>query len=155
MFEAVEGELRQGKYDLVVAAAAVSDFRPAERRSTKAPSDSEEMMVLQLERTQKIVRQVKKISPSTFLTIFAAEYLPSDEGELVRRATKKIHEAMADMVVVNDIGKEGIGFDSDHNEVTVIDSHGGKARLPRATKQVIAEKILTLAVGKIRTRTQD
>jgi phosphopantothenoylcysteine decarboxylase/phosphopantothenate--cysteine ligase len=149
MLEAIESELKNGKegYDLAIAAAAVSDFRPTERSPTKIPSSTSKT-ILRLTKTRKVVKEIKKISPSTFLTIFAAEYLPS-RGELTKKAAQKMKEADADMVAVNDVGVEGIGFDSDENEVTVMDASGGTVALSRASKREIADRIVVLAAERI------
>jgi phosphopantothenoylcysteine decarboxylase/phosphopantothenate--cysteine ligase len=55
----------------------------------------------------------------------------------------------ADMAVANDVGKEGIGFGSDENEVIVVVKDGGVKPLAKASKTNIAEQILTLALRQI------
>jgi phosphopantothenoylcysteine decarboxylase / phosphopantothenate---cysteine ligase len=147
MFDVVRNELTKAKYDLVIATAAVSDFRPA--RVSKGKMSSTKVPLLHLEKTSKIVDEVKKISPLSFLTIFKAEHsLP--ERELVRRAVKRMKDTGADMVVVNDVGKKGTGFGSEQNEVIVIDASGKKVHLPKAAKQRIAEEILSLVVPRLK-----
>lgn len=101
MDAAVARELRK-KCDVVVMAAAVSDYAPVFRRS-KLRSGRPEVSV-RMRRTPKIIDSVKKRRPGVFLVGFKAESGVS-EAALVSRARKKIRESGADFVVANDVGR--------------------------------------------------
>jgi len=146
----VVSELRRRKYQIMIAAAAVSDYRPKTVSRSKIESKGAKLE-LELVRTPKIVDDVKKVSPSTLLVIFKAEHsLPA--AEMVRRAQERLRETNAELVVLNDVGKQGVGFGADENEVTVIDARGKKSFVPRSPKTVVADRVLSLAVAELRRR---
>jgi phosphopantothenoylcysteine decarboxylase/phosphopantothenate--cysteine ligase len=151
MSQAVIKELSKGGYDMVVAAAAVSDYRPSRKVGRKIESSKAKRMSLDLTRTPKIIDVVKKLSPSTFLVMFKAEDSPS-EATRVKAATARMKEAGADMVVVNYIGSADFGLGSDVNEVTVVDRGGKETRLKRALKIAIANEVLGLALKRLRAK---
>lgn len=99
MEAAVSLELRK-KYDIVVMAAAVSDYAPAARRS-KVPSGRADLVV-RMRPLPKIIDSVKKARPGVFLVGFKAESGVS-RAVLERRARRKMRESGADMVVANDV----------------------------------------------------
>ena len=78
MFDSVRGELNRVSYDLVVAAAAVSDFRPAVVSGAKISSTKKPSLV-RLEKTPKIVEEVKKVSPSSYLGDLQGRAFPARE----------------------------------------------------------------------------
>jgi len=147
MSEQVTKELKGMRYDLMVAAAAVSDYRPSKKVSRKIES-TPARMTLDLTRTPKIVDSVKKLSPKTFLVIFKAEDSPS-EASRVKSAAARMKEAGADMAVVNYIASDDFGFGSEMNEVTVVDPEGRETRIKKAPKTSIADKILSLVLQRL------
>jgi phosphopantothenoylcysteine decarboxylase / phosphopantothenate---cysteine ligase len=147
MGKEVGRELKRKKYDLMVAAAAVSDYRPSKKVSGKIKSKPEKMS-LELTRTPKIIESAKKLSPSTFLAIFKAEDSPS-EANRVKATVSRMKEVGADMAIVNYVGSNDFGFGSEMNEVTVVDSEGKKTRFKKAPKARIADEILSLALQRL------
>ena len=150
MAKEVAKELKSEKYDLMVAAAAVSDYRPSTKVRGKIESQPERM-TLDLTRTPKIVDSVKKLSPSTFLAIFKAEGSTS-ESSRIRRAVARMKETEADMAIVNYIGSRDFGLGSEMNEVTVVDSEGRRTRIKKAPKMKIADEILSLVLQRLRAK---
>jgi len=151
MYDAVMKELGSDRCDVMLAAAAVSDYAPERISDGKISSSSFKVLSLKMKRTPKIVDQVKEVSPQTFLVIFKAEHALKHQ-EAVRRAKARMKETKADLVVVNDISRDDIGFGSDHNEVTLVQPSGKSTLLPRAPKAAIAGQILTAALKNIRKR---
>lgn len=100
MGAAVSLELRR-KHDVVVMAAAVSDYVPVARRA-KLRSGLPEVTV-RMKRAPKIIDSVKKKQPGAFLVGFKAEYNASDA--VLERRARKMLKAGADMVVANDVGR--------------------------------------------------
>jgi phosphopantothenoylcysteine decarboxylase/phosphopantothenate--cysteine ligase len=141
MYNALMEELSSQKYDIVIASAAAADFapeKPFERKiSTRAASE----LILKLKPTPKIIEAVKKLSPKTFLVAFKAEYMLSDE-EIVESAYKTLKASNADLIVANDVGRRGAGFDADTNEVFIIDKERNVIHIPLTTKREIAKKLL-------------
>ncbi|MBI3640118.1 MAG: bifunctional phosphopantothenoylcysteine decarboxylase/phosphopantothenate--cysteine ligase CoaBC [Thaumarchaeota archaeon] len=119
MLNAVRKELKQ-KFDIVILAAAVSDYALEKPSKTKIKSDHEKI-ILKLKRVPKIINQIKKIQKDVFLVGFKAETNISKE-KLINVARKKLKESNADLIVANDIGLKGYKENPDYNNVIIIDS---------------------------------
>ena len=119
MLNAVRKELKQ-KFDIVVLAAAVSDYILEKSSKTKIKSEHEKI-VLKLKRAPKIINQIKKIQKDVFLVGFKAETNASKE-KLISLARKKIKESNADLIVANDVGIKKYKENPDYNNVIIIDS---------------------------------
>ena len=118
-------------------AAAVADFRPRDPSPHKLKKHAGAPRV-ELEPTPDILSGLAaRRRPGQLLVGFAAEHGPGAIGYARGKLTAK----RLDAVVLNDVGQAGIGFDSAENEVTVIDA-AGETRLPRASKERIADGIL-------------
>lgn len=133
---------------IVIKAAAVADFAPEkpETRKIKKSSDVEEI-TLRLRKTPDILAEIGKFSPKPFVIGFAAE-----TGSLEDNARQKLLRKNADLIVANDVSDTSIGFDSDLNEVLVIDRQGVSTKIARAPKLTIANRILDLAVQQLAKR---
>ncbi|MDM7921674.1 MAG: bifunctional phosphopantothenoylcysteine decarboxylase/phosphopantothenate--cysteine ligase CoaBC [Pyrinomonadaceae bacterium] len=135
MFDAVMAEL--GKATVFVGAAAVADYAPAHAASTKIKKDGIETMTLELKKTPDILSEVSKRRKDGQLVIgFAAE-----TNDVVTYAKIKMGKKGLDLVVANDITKQGAGFNTDTNIATVI-SRLGETELPLMSKREMADKIL-------------
>lgn len=151
MHEAVVSELRSKKYDIVIAVAAVSDWTPEKPYSYKVSTHKLDSLNLRLKPTSKIIDSVKKLRPGTFLVAFRAEYkLP--EKELIESAYKRLEEAKADLIVVNDVGMKGAGFGTDTNEVFIVDKKKDTVHVQLAKKREVAKKILDAVKARIRPK---
>lgn len=134
--------------DAFVAAAAVSDFRPASpARSKKKKTDADEQLVLT--RTRDILAGVgerfagKPRAP--VLVGFAAE-----TDAVIENARQKLASKRCDLVVANEVGKEGAGFASDRNRVTLVGA-GAQAEVA-GTKDEVAHAILDRVVPLLEAR---
>jgi phosphopantothenoylcysteine decarboxylase/phosphopantothenate--cysteine ligase len=123
--------------DVVVMAAAVADYRPAETREDKRPKDTDDWTV-RLEPTQDILRGLGESRENGQVLVgFAA-----DTGEQgLARARQKLETKRADLIVFNDVAQEGVGFDAADNEVVLI-SRTGERHVPRARKEAVAAAVL-------------
>lgn len=133
MLAAIENELKARRYDVVVLAAAVSDFRVKEKAQRKIKSGKS--LTLELEPTPKIIDRVKELQPDVFLVGFKAETARSEE-ELVSAARKQIERAGSDLVVANTLN----AFGSEENEVVLVGEDFVK-KLPRMGKRELAERL--------------
>lgn len=133
-------------YDICIHAAAVSDFRISRLRGGK--TSSTKPLALELEPRHKILEKIKTYNPGIFLVAFKAEWNVSQQ-ELVRLAKQRLYGTQTDLIVANDVGKPDIGFQSDENEVTLIDPDGGAVSISRAHKQIIARQIVSHIAQKI------
>jgi phosphopantothenoylcysteine decarboxylase/phosphopantothenate--cysteine ligase len=123
--------------DVVIMAAAVSDYRPAQTEAAKRPKD-ESTWQIELEPTTDVLKLLgEHRSNGQVLIGFAAE---TGEGGL-DRARKKLATKQVDLIVYNDVSREDVGFDADDNEVVLV-SGGGERRVDRAPKDEIAVAIL-------------
>jgi len=148
MLEAVVGNIKTMQPDIVILAAAAADYKPSERPDVKVPSKQPQWNI-ELRPLPKIIERVKKVKPDTFLVGFKAEYNITDE-ELIRRASKRMKEAVMDIVVANDVARDKVGFNTDTNEVFIIDKQGKVLHVPVSDKTEVAEKLLTLVKGKMK-----
>ncbi len=110
LFNEIKNNIKDA--DIVIHAAAVSDFTIENKSNKKIKSN--ENLHLELMPTTKIFENIKKIKKDVFLIGFKAEY-NVNKAILVNRAYELLNRANADLVVDNDVGKKGIGFDTETN----------------------------------------
>jgi phosphopantothenoylcysteine decarboxylase / phosphopantothenate---cysteine ligase len=132
-----EALARGSDADVVIMAAAVADYRPAESLAAKRPKGRAAWTV-ELEPTTDVLAALGAARrPGQVMVGFAA-----DEGERgLARAREKLTNKNADLFVYNDVSRAEIGFDSRDNEVTLV-SDGGERTVPKAPKEEIAAAIL-------------
>jgi phosphopantothenoylcysteine decarboxylase / phosphopantothenate---cysteine ligase len=129
--------LARADADVIVMAAAVADYRPAEPMQTKRPKDDDSWR-LELEPTDDVLRTLTAQDANGRIVVgFAAE--TGEDG--LARAREKRAVKQADLFVYNDVGDSGIGFDSAENEVVII-SDEGERHVARAPKERVAAEIL-------------
>jgi phosphopantothenoylcysteine decarboxylase / phosphopantothenate---cysteine ligase len=123
--------------DVVLMAAAVSDYRPVETADAKRPKD-EKRWWIELEPTVDVLRTLAERRRNGQLLVgFAAE---TGEGGL-ERARQKLVAKKLDLVVYNDVSREDVGFEVAENEVVIV-SGDGERRVQKAPKEEIAAAIL-------------
>jgi phosphopantothenoylcysteine decarboxylase/phosphopantothenate--cysteine ligase len=133
--------------DVLIMAAAPADFRPKEVADGKLAREDEAAPALELEPTEDIVAGVAAGRRADQTVIgFAAEH---GEGA-VERGRAKLARKGLDAVVVNDISRADIGFDSPENEVTIVLADGER-EVGRRSKPEVAAAILD-EVERLRTR---
>ncbi len=121
-----------------VGAAAVADYALANASGAKIKKDGREFMILELKKTQDILADVVKNRPKGMLVVgFAAE-----TNDVIGYARSKMEKKHLDMVVANDITKEGAGFNTDTNIATILTRTGGETELPLMSKRELADRIL-------------
>jgi phosphopantothenoylcysteine decarboxylase/phosphopantothenate--cysteine ligase len=119
-------------------AAAVADFRPSSPDERKIAKAGREELSLVLEPTVDVLEALGgKRRPDQTVVGFAAEY---GEGALAR-AREKLERKRLDAVVMNDISRADIGFDTDDNEVTIVTERGERA-VSRGPKSAVAAAVL-------------
>jgi phosphopantothenoylcysteine decarboxylase / phosphopantothenate---cysteine ligase len=141
--------------DVLLMAAAVADFRPSTRAAGKIAKTGRKRLELELERTTDVLATLAAHRRDGQVIVgFAAEH--GERG--VEAAREKLTAKRLDAIVVNDISRGDIGFDSEHNEVTILTANGQRGAespsavlLPRAPKAAIAQQILD-AVEHLRAR---
>ena len=131
MYDAVMSEL--GEVDVVIKAAAPSDYRPKNKYDNKIKGDS---VTLELEKNPDIAEAVGRAKGDKKLVIFCAETTNLDEYAEQKRIKKN-----ADMVVANDVTKEGAGFDSDTNVISIFTARGKIYESGKVSKSILAHVI--------------
>jgi phosphopantothenoylcysteine decarboxylase / phosphopantothenate---cysteine ligase len=124
--------------DVLLMAAAVADFRPTSSIDDKIKKEGREGMSLELEPTTDVLAALSEARrPGQVLVGFAAEH-----GDVaVQNARGKLERKKLDAVVVNDISRKGIGFDTPDNEVTIVLA-GEERPVPKASKAEVAAAIV-------------
>jgi phosphopantothenoylcysteine decarboxylase/phosphopantothenate--cysteine ligase len=132
-----EALARAGDADVVVMAAAVADYRPAEALAAKRPKGTA-TWTLELEPTTDVLAALaERRREGQLLVGFAAE-----TGALgLERAREKLSRKRADLFVLNDVARADIGFDAADNEVTLL-APGAERSVGKAPKEEIAAAIL-------------
>jgi phosphopantothenoylcysteine decarboxylase/phosphopantothenate--cysteine ligase len=128
---------------VVIKTAAVADFRPKEAAAQKIKRKG--ATTLELEPTTDILAEVTRRKTRQLVIGFAAE-----TENVLENARKKLASKALDAIVVNDVSREGIGFDSDRNAVTII-SQSEVVEVPESSKWEVAHRVLDQVV-KLRKR---
>jgi phosphopantothenoylcysteine decarboxylase/phosphopantothenate--cysteine ligase len=119
---------------IVIKAAAVSDYRAKSISPQKIKRKGS--IALDLEPTTDILKEISQRKHSQILVGFAAE-----TENALENARQKLAAKHLDAIVVNDVSREGIGFDSDRNAVTII-THHEVVEVPETTKWEVAQRVL-------------
>jgi len=130
--------------DVLLMAAAVADFRPAAAHAGKLKKDgaADALRTLALEPTQDVLATLAaRRRPGQILVGFAAEH----GAGAVDYGRGKLERKGLDVVVVNDVGRPGIGFDAPDNEVTVL-TREDEVAVPRSSKEAVAGAILDVVL---------
>ena len=133
---------------IFIGAAAVADYRPAERANQKIKKNTESL-TLNLERTQDILSAVAANREEGMLVVgFAAE-----SENVLENARNKLRTKQLDVIVANDVTQSDVGFDFDTNAVTILTrTDSSHVQLPLMSKKDIANQILDVIV-RLRSET--
>jgi phosphopantothenoylcysteine decarboxylase/phosphopantothenate--cysteine ligase len=131
-------EARFPASDVLLMAAAVADFRPSEPVAHKIKKTEAGLSILALEPTDDILLSLAATRRADQIVVgFAAEH----GAGAVDYGRRKLAEKGLDVVVVNDISRKDIGFDSEANEVVIV-TLDAERRVPRAAKTEVADAVL-------------
>ena len=119
---------------IVIKTAAVADYRPKQLAEQKIKRTGP--MSLDLEPTTDILAELARYKQSQLVIGFAAE-----TQNVLENARKKLAAKSLDAIVVNDVSREGVGFDSDRNAVTIL-THDEVVEVPETTKWEVAQRVL-------------
>jgi phosphopantothenoylcysteine decarboxylase/phosphopantothenate--cysteine ligase len=123
---------------VVIKTAAVADYRPKQIAKQKMKRSGP--LSLELEPTEDILAEIARRKTSQIIVGFAAE-----TQNALENARKKLASKMLDAIVVNDVSREGVGFDSDRNAVTII-AHDEIVEVPETSKWEVAQRVLDQVV---------
>jgi len=130
---------------VLIMAAAVADWRPRDVARQKLKKGAT-TFTLDLVPTVDILRALRDHDSASgvFVVGFAAE-----TEHVIENARAKLDAKHLDMVIVNDVSREGIGMGADDNEVTVIGRDGTQATISRAPKSIVADAIVRLIASRL------
>jgi phosphopantothenoylcysteine decarboxylase/phosphopantothenate--cysteine ligase len=127
-----------GDSDVIIKAAAVSDYRPRDRSARKIKKGADSLSI-DLVKNPDILSELGKAKGKAgyILVGFAAE-----TEDILTNATEKLRDKNLDIIVVNDITREDAGFESDTNLVKIIHRDGTREDLPLMSKDEVAGQLL-------------
>ena len=120
--------------DGLAMAAAVADFIPEESAERLHREDGDR--AVRLAAGRDILASLAPLRRGQTVIAFAAE-----TESLEERALRKLETKGADLIVVNDVGRAGIGFDAEENEVVILSREGARESVSRRPKREVADKI--------------
>ncbi|MEX2105048.1 MAG: bifunctional phosphopantothenoylcysteine decarboxylase/phosphopantothenate--cysteine ligase CoaBC, partial [Bacilli bacterium] len=132
------------KADVVIKAAAVTDYRPVESSKHKLKK-GDGLLTVTFERTKDILAEIGNRNTGKFVVGFAAESENVDEYAL-----EKIKRKKCDLLVANNINEPGAGFAEDTNIVSIFDQQGVVKRLPKMSKKEVAKELLKIVKDRIK-----
>ncbi|MBP7792041.1 MAG: bifunctional phosphopantothenoylcysteine decarboxylase/phosphopantothenate--cysteine ligase CoaBC [Candidatus Goldbacteria bacterium] len=127
--------------DVIIGAAAVGDFTP-EGSFKDQKIKREKPFHLTLKPTKDILFEIGKNKGNKFVVGFSAE-----TGDSLKRTKEKIKNKNLDMIVFNDVSKKGMGFNSDVNEIKILDKKGKILFSGKGTKENLAMQIMDRIEG--------
>ena len=132
--------------DLAVCAAAVTDFKPAEKNKNKIKKDKLNFKSINFVKNNDILDFLSKNNKNRpqIVAGFSAE-----TKNVIKNSTQKMRNKNCDLIFANDVSKKEIGFNSEFNKVSVIDQKGNIKTLPKNKKSFIANKIAQILLSKL------
>jgi phosphopantothenoylcysteine decarboxylase/phosphopantothenate--cysteine ligase len=138
---------RAPESQVVVMAAAVADFRPAEPASSKIKRDGRASLELRLVQNPDILAGLADRAPSALRVGFAAE-----TERMREHGERKLEAKRVDLLVVNDVSRSDIGFGADDNEVLVLRRGRPPVELGKRRKAVLAEALVDVVRDALREK---
>ncbi|MDP9183173.1 MAG: phosphopantothenoylcysteine decarboxylase, partial [Actinomycetota bacterium] len=135
--------------DVVVMAAAVADYRPAERLATKRKKT--DALSVDLVQNPDILRElVAARRPGQVLVGFAAE-TGDDRADVLTHGREKLARKGCDLLVVNEVGESGhpTGFEGSDNAATVLAADGSATEVPLGSKDALADVVWDLVAVRL------
>ncbi len=130
--------------DIVIMAAAVSDYRPVHYNTEKIKKN-EALFQLELEKTKDILTELSTLKKEQYIVGFAAE-----TTDIKKYALKKLKTKKLDLIAANDVSKKTAGFDVDTNEIYLYTKEEEEYLLPLDTKERISREIVRFISEKVK-----
>lgn len=136
--------------DAVVMSAAVADFAPASKVSGKIKKESGDVpMQIELARTPDILGELAEDKRSGLILVgFAAEYGPEGRQEAIRKCRDK----SCDLICLNDVSREDVGFESDENELVLIFPDDSEKKIRKGPKKEVAGAVMKHIAAMFKAR---
>ncbi|MGV9172391.1 MAG: bifunctional phosphopantothenoylcysteine decarboxylase/phosphopantothenate--cysteine ligase CoaBC [Promethearchaeia archaeon] len=149
----VTKELSEHDWDFFISAAALSDYTPTEEciSEGKISSDKVKELNISLRLTPKLINQAAKINQNTFIVGFKAETNVS-KSVLIDRGYERLKSSGIDLIICNDVSRKDIGFESNYNEVYIVNADKRIVHVPKRTKRYVASRIVDVALENYRVK---
>ena len=132
--------------DLAVCAAAVADFRPAEKSKSKIKKNDKSLQSINFVKNNDILEYISK--NNKYRPRLVAGFSAETEN-LTKNSIDKMKKKHCDLIFANDVSQKGIGFNSDYNKISVIDKKGNIKIIPKNKKSFVANKIAEILLDKL------
>ena len=134
--------------DIAVCAAAVADFKPINKNKNKIKKNTPNIDNIKLEKNPDILDYLSKNNEARpkIVVGFSAE-----TENVIQNSKIKIKEKYCDLIIANDVSKKDLGFNSEYNEVSIIDKKGRIKSIQRSKKSYIANAIAKIILDKLLT----
>ena len=132
--------------DIAVCTAAVTDFKPAEKKRNKIKKDKLDFKSINFIKNKDILEFISKNNRNRpkIVAGFSAE-----TKDVTKNSLQKMKNKNCDLIFANDVSSKEIGFNSDYNKVSVIDQKGDIKVIPKNRKSFIANKIAQILLEKL------
>ena len=132
--------------DLAVCAAAVTDYKPVEKKKNKIKKGNKKLKSINLVENNDILEYISKNNNHRprLVVGFSAE-----TENLTKNTISKMKRKHCDIMIANDVSQKNIGFNSDYNKVSIIDKKGNVRTIPKNKKSFIANIIAKIILDKI------
>ena len=132
--------------DIAVCTAAVTDFKPAEKKRNKIKKDKLDFKSINFIKNKDILEFISKNNRNRpkIVAGFSAE-----TKDITKNSLQKMKNKNCDLIFANDVSNKEIGFNSDYNKVSVIDQKGDIKVIPKNRKSFIANKIAQILLDKL------
>ena len=132
--------------DIAVCAAAVADFKPSEYHKNKLKKKGQYRDYQKINKTVDILEYLGKnnLSRPKLVVGFSAE-----TRDILKHSKEKLKQKNSDLIISNDVSKKGIGFNSDYNEVIILDNNGKSFKIKKSKKSYIASIIADKIINKL------
>ena len=132
--------------DLAVCAAAVTDFKPEKKKKNKIKKENLNLKLINFVKNKDILEYISKNNKHRprLVAGFSAE-----TENLTKNSIEKMKEKNCDLMFANDVSQKDIGFNSNYNQVSIIDKKGNVKIIPKNKKSFIAKKIAEILLDKL------
>tara|TARA_B100001094_G_C17465006_1_gene454654 strand:- start:77 stop:529 length:453 start_codon:yes stop_codon:yes gene_type:complete len=132
--------------DVAVCAAAVSDFKPINKSKNKIKKNISNLNVINLEKNPDILDYLSKNNKARpkIVVGFSAE-----TENVIQNSKTKIKEKYCDLIIANDVSIKDSGFNSEYNQVSIIDRKGKIKFIPKNKKSYVANIIAKIILDKL------
>ena len=143
MLKAVLKETKDA--DLLIMAAAVADYKPAQESSQKIKKEKGGLSVINLETTPDILGEIARRKNTSGFSLEVVIGFAAETEKLQENAKSKLENKKLDLIVANDVSREDLGFGSDQNQVTLIWKDGRIQEFPVMDKTEVSDIIIEVA----------